>query len=40
MEFAAVTETSWSASPDRANEDSTAVDPRVAVVVDGAGIPL
>jgi hypothetical protein len=39
MEMAAVTVTSWPASPDRANEDSTADAPQVAVVVDGAGIP-
>jgi hypothetical protein len=39
MEMAAVTVTSWPASPDRENEDSTANTPQVAVVVDGAGIP-
>jgi len=39
MEMAAVTVTSWPASPDRENEDSTASTPHVAVVVDGAGIP-
>src|ERR1035437_7576683 len=39
MDLAAVTVTSWPASPDRENEDSTATAPQVAVVVDGAGIP-
>lgn len=39
MEMAAATVTSWPASPDRENEDSTANTPQIAVVVDGAGIP-
>jgi hypothetical protein len=39
MEMAAATVTSWPASKDRENEDSTANTPQVAVVVDGAGIP-
>jgi hypothetical protein len=39
MKLTDVNATSWPASPDKENQDSTAIAPQLAVVVDGAGFP-